>query len=59
MDGNQKPFMWLGKKILPYKKDFGGDIDAEWQYPVLESWLTEESKSKYYEETYGYRVDDE
>jgi len=41
MDGNQRPFMWLGKKIMPFKKDFGGDLDATWQYPVLESWLKE------------------
>lgn len=40
MDGNQKPFMWLGKKILAYEKDFGGDLDAHWQYPVLEAWLS-------------------
>lgn len=39
MDGNQKPFMWLGKKIMPFIKDFGGDLDATWQYSVLESWL--------------------
>ena len=44
MDGNQKPFLWLGKKILAYEKDFGGDLDAYWQYAVLESWL---SKQKY------------
>ena len=39
MDGNQKPFLWLGNKILSYEKDFGGDLDAHWQYSVLESWL--------------------
>ena len=39
MNGNQKPFLWLGKKILSYEKDFGGDLDAHWQYPVLEKWL--------------------
>ena len=39
MDGNQKPFLWLGKKILPFEKDFGGDLDATWQYPVLEAWI--------------------
>jgi CMP-N-acetylneuraminic acid synthetase len=39
MDGNQRPFLWLGQKILPYEKDFGGDLDATWQYPVLEAWL--------------------
>jgi len=40
MDGNQKPFLWLGKKILAYEKDFGGDLDAHWQYSVLENWLS-------------------
>ena len=39
MNGNQKPFLWLGKKILSFEKEFGGDLDAEWQYAVLESWL--------------------
>jgi len=39
MNGNQKPFLWLGNKILPYLKDFGGDLDALWQYPVLEKWI--------------------
>jgi len=37
------PFFWLGKKIMPFKKDFGGDLDATWQYPVLESWLKDNS----------------
>lgn len=41
MDGNQEPFLWLGQKILPYEKAFGGDLDATWQYPVLEAWLKE------------------
>lgn len=39
MNGNQKPFLWLGKKILPFKKEFGGDIDAKWQFILLENWL--------------------
>ena len=42
MDGTP-PFFWLGKKIMPFKKDFGGDLDATWQYPVLESWLKDNS----------------
>ena len=41
MNGNQKPFLWLGNKILPFLKDFGGDLDALWQYPVLEKWVRE------------------
>lgn len=40
MDGNQKPFLWLGKRIMPFVKDFGGDLDATWQYPVLEEWIS-------------------
>ena len=39
MNGNQKPFLWLGNKILPFKKEFGGDIDADWQFTLLEKWL--------------------
>lgn len=39
MNGNQKPFLWLGNKILPFKKDFGGDIDAKWQFLLLEKWI--------------------
>tara|TARA_B100000579_G_scaffold433684_1_gene452952 strand:+ start:1473 stop:2189 length:717 start_codon:yes stop_codon:yes gene_type:complete len=42
MNGNQKPFLWLGNKILSFEKDFGGDLDAYWQYPVLESWLNKQ-----------------
>mgnify|MGYP000085334287 CR=1 FL=1 len=40
MNGNQKPFLWLGNKIMPFVKDFGGDLDATWQYPVLEEWVS-------------------
>ena len=39
MNGNQKPFLWLGNKILPFEKEFGGDIDADWQFILLENWL--------------------
>ena len=46
MNGSQKPFLWLGKKILPFKKDFGGDLDAHWQFAVLESWLKSNFISK-------------
>ncbi len=44
MNGNQKPFLWLGKKILPFEKDFGGDLDEVWQFPVLEAWLLKNVK---------------
>lgn len=39
MNGNQKPFLWLGNNILPFEKEFGGDIDAIWQFTLLEKWL--------------------
>lgn len=45
MDGTP-PFFWCGKKIMAFKKDFGGDIDATWQYPVLESWLKDNSSKR-------------
>ena len=46
MNGNQKPFLWLGNKILPFKKEFGGDIDADWQFILLENWLKKNFKKK-------------
>ena len=39
-----KPILWLGNKILAFEKDFGGDLDAYWQYSVLESWLIKQEK---------------
>lgn len=44
MNGNQKPFLWLGNKILPFEKDFGGDIDANWQFILLKDWLEKNFK---------------
>ena len=44
MNGNQRPFLWLGSKILPFVKEFGGDIDATWQLNLLEKWLKKNFK---------------
>lgn len=33
------PFKWLGNKQGSIVKDFGFDIDAPWQIPVIEYWL--------------------
>lgn len=33
------PFKWLGRKQGSIIKDFGFDIDAEWQIPVIKFWL--------------------
>ena len=35
------PFKWLGKKQGAIVKEFGFDIDAQWQIPVIEYWLKE------------------
>ena len=45
MDG-APPMLWLGPKILSLEKDFGGDIDDYWMYPVLEYWLKNKSYIK-------------
>ena len=44
MNGNQRPFLWLGNKILPFIKEFGGDIDATWQLNLLEKRLKDNYK---------------
>jgi len=44
MNGNQKPFLWLGNKILPFEKEFGGDIDTIWQFALLKDWLEKNFK---------------
>lgn len=45
------PFKWLGKRQGTICKDFGFDIDAPWQVPVIEYWLKEhgftENKTPY------------
>ena len=47
MYGNHKRgYPWLGDKVLPYVKDFGGDLDALWQYPVLEKWIQDNNIEK-------------
>ncbi len=33
------PFRWLGHRQGALPKDFGFDVDVEWQIPVLEHWL--------------------
>ena len=37
--GGALPFRWLGQKQGAMVKDFGFDVDYEWQIPVLEHWL--------------------
>ena len=33
------PFKWLGQKQGALVKEFGFDVDQEWQVPVIEFWL--------------------
>ena len=39
IDNGSLPFKWLGKKQGSIVKEFGFDIDAPWQIPVIEYWL--------------------
>ena len=40
MKDNMPPFKWMGKKIYPLEQPAGGgDLDYEWQVPVLEWWV--------------------
>jgi CMP-N-acetylneuraminic acid synthetase len=40
MKDNMPPFKWMGKKIHPLEQPAGGgDLDYEWQVPVLEWWV--------------------
>lgn len=39
MDNGQLPFKWQGKSSKAIPVDFGFDIDADWQVPVIEYWL--------------------
>lgn len=40
------PFKWLGKKQGSIVKEFGFDVDAPWQIPVIEYWLKEHGFTK-------------
>lgn len=39
MREGQLPFKWQGRRSKAIMTDFGFDIDAEWQVPVIEFWL--------------------
>ena len=40
------PYRWLGKKQGYIIKDYGFDIDYEWQFAVIEKWLTDHGFSE-------------
>lgn len=41
MDSGQLPFRWQGKRQGFVENEFGFDVDARWQIPVIEYWLSE------------------
>ena len=46
MNKNNYPFKWMGKKIRYIKQDFCiGDVDFEWQLPVLKWWLQKNKRT--------------
>ena len=40
MDTGMQPFQWMGTNSKALFNDFGFDVDSEWQFKVLEYWLT-------------------
>jgi CMP-N-acetylneuraminic acid synthetase len=40
MDDGNLPFRWQGKRSKAIYTDFGFDIDTEWQFVVIEHWLS-------------------
>lgn len=45
MDEGLLPQKWMGQKILPYRQEFGCDIDYEWQVPMVKWWLENEQRN--------------
>jgi len=41
IDRGQPPIKWMGQKSLPLLKDYGFDVDSDWQIVVTEHWLRE------------------
>ena len=46
MDKGMQPFQWMGKKSKALLNDFGFDVDSEWQFKVIEYWLTQRGFTK-------------
>lgn len=41
MENGDLPFKWMGQKSHALENEYGFDIDAGWQIPVIEQWLHE------------------
>lgn len=46
MEKGNLPFQWMGQKSHALENDYGFDIDAEWQIPVIEKWLRDHGFTK-------------
>jgi ligand-binding SRPBCC domain-containing protein len=46
MDEGNLPFKWMGQHSYALENEYGFDIDAEWQVPVIENWLREHGFTK-------------
>lgn len=46
MENGNQPFKWMGKKSKALINDFGFDVDSEWQFKVIEYWLTKRGFTK-------------
>ena len=46
IDKGQPPLKWLGKRPRAIYTDYGFDIDTEWQFKVIESWLIDKGFKK-------------
>ncbi len=46
MDAGMPPFKWQGRKSLGLVNDFGFDVDAEWQIPVVDYWFQVNSSNR-------------
>jgi len=52
MDDGVLPFKWLGKRRIGFEKDFGFDLDARWQIPVIRQWMYEQGITPKINEVY-------
>ena len=41
-----KPFMWQGKRSKAIEVEYGFDVDANWQFVVIEHWLKKKGFTK-------------
>jgi len=40
MEEGMQPFQWMGRRSKALLNDYGFDVDSDWQFGVVEKWLT-------------------